>query len=425
MSEDINLSFIQLYKDYHRMHTDAPLRFGEFLGIQLLGHALGYEPANLIQPKEVRHNMYVLLVGKSTISRKSTSQQPARDVYPVERRAPEETTPEQLVALLAAQPERLQFLGEFSRLLKAMNQRGHYMSTFIELYNDLHGCPKHYKRELRKETFEINNCYLSVNSTVTPEMLRQCLTEELVEGGFLARWLLVYGDPNPRPRQRLGGQAFELRDTISKILNAVVNMTDKKLYFVLDDEALKTYNEIEQLAYRKYERVLPFVGRYLNYVISIADILIVSDAIGKAVEEGIDVGRFSKLVDLVSLVGLVHLVKSNDLDPGATNLTKVTKPLNLLNLLNLPADEVVIMPKEYVVRAWNLIEPCLRFATSLVDYAELEPYVAKVKAMFERNPGPIEHSRALQNSNLMVDKFSKAVKTLNERGELKVIEVWC
>jgi len=58
-----NYSFIRHLTTYHRRCTDAPIQYSEHLGVLLLGHAMGYEPINLIQPKAVRHNLYLDFVG--------------------------------------------------------------------------------------------------------------------------------------------------------------------------------------------------------------------------------------------------------------------------------------------------------------------------------------------------------------------------
>ena len=163
--------FVERGKNYYSYSTDAPSQFGEILSIQLLGHAMGYDAVHAIRPRAVHHNLYITLVGESTLSRKSTSQDLGRDLYPLERTLPEESSPEQFVVDLSEQNELLQFLGEFSGLLKGVNRQGGYMSRFVELYNDLHGCPKRYLRKLRgkgggNNTFEINNCYLSINSRI-------------------------------------------------------------------------------------------------------------------------------------------------------------------------------------------------------------------------------------------------------------------
>jgi len=416
--EESPFTFINMYKQYHRYSTDAPLRYGEIMAIQLLGHALGYKPVNLIQPKEVHHNLYSVFIGKSTLSRKTTSQTLGQDIYPYERCLPAETSPEQLIVEMSEMSERMQFLGEFTGLLKGVTGRG-YMSRFVELYNDLHGCPKRYLRTLRKKKgekskFLIENAYLSVNSTVTQEMLKQHLTEELVEGGFLPRWLLVHGEAKPRRRGRLRDDVLKLKENLAEILNAIVKMEDKNVNFVLDDEALERYNRIEEEAYSKYDKILPFAGRYLNYVISFADILIVSDAIGAAIAEGkplyISAGErtvytFNKLIDLIQLKQLTQLTKEDN----SIKRKNSVKPVNC-----------IIVSRDYIDRAWKLIKPSLDYAASLIDYVEVDRPTAKLME-YLRRVGEASHSKAMQYTHLNADQMASAVKTLRQMDYIEII----
>jgi len=402
-------TFIKRCKDYYRISTDAPQQYAEIMAIQLLGHALGYKPVNLIQPRAIHHNLYSVFVGKSTLTRKSTSQDLGRDIYPYDRCLPTETSPEEMIVELSEYSERIQFLGEFTALLKGITGSG-YMTRFVELYNDLHRCPEIYQRTLRKKVgeksnFLIKNAYLSVNSTVTPEMLQQYLTEELVEGGFLSRWLLVYGEPNPRPRGRLKKDVLDLKETLIQDLDAIIKMQDKNVYFILDDEALDYYNKIADEAYKKYDSILPFVERYMNYVISFADILMVDDAIGTALEKGESIYTFNQLIQLIQLKQLEQL----DISSNEYKDINGSKYSNCLNVC-----------KDYVDRAWKIIKPSLDYASTLVEYVELDKPTAKLME-YLRQVGEATHSKAMQYTHLNADQIASAVRTLRQMGYIEII----
>ena len=393
------VGFVEQFELYHKTCTDAPPEFGRLLAIQILGHAMGYQPRHLIQPSAVRHNMYLGLVGKSTVTRKSTSQDMAKYVYPLDRALSEEVTPEQLTVDLSEEPEQIQWLGEFTGLLKGVTGRG-YMARLVELYNDLHGCPRLYRRKIRgtkgsANYFEIEKAYLSLNSTTTPEMLKKHITDELVEGGFLARWLLVKGEPKPRPRGKLSPNVEYLKKGIQDTLLAVVKM-DNDVMFEFSDEAFERFHEIEVEAYA-FNEALPFAGRYLNYVVSIADILLISDAIGEAGEK---LYTLSKLIQLQHYIQLIRLGKPNG-----------EKGINHTNRL--------IVSKEYVDRAWVIVKPCLEFADELIRYVKFDYPTAKLMDIVKKY-GRISHSVAMRNTGLTAKQMAAARTTLEQMGLITV-----
>lgn len=385
--------FVERSQDYYKKSTDARIQYGRAISIQLLGHTLGWETVNLIQPKAVHHNCNVVLIGESTISRKSTVQELGQDVFPEERMMLSEPTPERFVGELAKDPQRVQFLGEFTGLIKGINS-GSYMSRLAELYNDFHGCPKIYTRGLaehkgKESTFVLNKVYLSVNSTITPAMMKQYLTEELAVGGFLPRWLVVYGDALPKPRKRLAPDILKLGESLRYDLQRLYGYK-RDLSFVLDDGALTRFNEIEAESYKKYEKVMAFVGRYQNYVISFADIIATSDAVGKMIE--------TEAIDFVST--LSGLLKLND-------------------KISIDGMNQAWVPKEYIDRAWAIIEPCLEYATTLIDYVMLDKPVAKLMEYLKKVKYA-NHSDAMQHTHLSAKQMHEAVQTLVERKDIKI-----
>ena len=400
-------------KLYYKLHTDAPQNYVEIVAIQLLGHAMGYDSIHLIQPEGVRHNIYISLIGQSTLPRKSTVQQMAKGLYPHEKLLPQEFSPEKFIEELSEDGWRILFSSEFTYFLKHIG-KGSYLSPIVEILNELHGCPPVYIRKIRgkkggKSEFIVRKPYLSILSTVTPEMLKQYLNAELMLGGFLARWLLVEGKPSPKPRKRLHPDAIRLHENIRYALEQIIRMAkNSPTYFEFDDEALERYNEIERRVYEEYPKeIYPFVGRYLNYVVAIADILLVSDAIGKITGMG---------VNLAELTSLTQLIKSSDLTNIIEKEVKYIKGVNHAKSVN----PVVQVPKEYVDRAWKIIKPCLDYVKELVDYVELDKPIAKLKLFLEEN-APVTHSRAMQYTHLNAHNMAKAVATLEERGEIFTI----
>lgn len=394
-------SLLNTINEYYASSTDAPSQFGQMLGIQLIGHAMGYDPVHLIQPKPLHHNLFTCLVGESTITRKSTSQSLAKEIYPIERSLPEESSPEKLVENLSEQPEAVQWGGEFSGLLKGINNGG-YMTRFAELYNDLYDCPARYRRSLMSGDYEIDNCYLSLSSTVTPGVLKKYVSEEMATGGFLPRWMFVHGQGDPQPRRWLQPSVLRFKDWVSFIVERMIEIDMTEMSFVFDEDALNLYNSIEQRELKK-NQPLPFVGRYLDNVIKTADILAVSDLIGYEHYEG----SLPEIQTIKQLQQLIHLEHLEQLGGGLTDWGEGGTPNNCCNRFNC----LIVLPPDYVRKAWEIVEPSLRYATSLVQHVKLDRPMSKL-ADYIQNHSPTGHSTTMRNTGLRADVMEKAISSL-------------
>jgi hypothetical protein len=401
-----------MYYDYS---TDAPEQYGFWMSVQLLGHALGYNTIHLIQPDELRHNLFILLIGSSTLARKSTSQKLAKKLYPYSYSLPKEHSPEQFIVEMSESSSRMLWMGEFTKFLKQA-QKGGYMSGMIELFNDFYDCPDFFERKLRQRKgaeseFVVKDAYLSVNSTVTPEMLKEYISEELVRGGFLARWLLIYGTPRARDRGHLRSEVMRFRETVSSILTHVIrwtSSTESYTSFILSNEALKRYNEIEKEALKFGIGVEPFVGRYMDCLIKVADILLVSSAIGTLQEEFYQLDTISSLFEALNKAG----VKMH-------NGSYVVEP-------------------EFIDAAWEHIKPSIEYAHQLSEFVSLEVPCAKLRDCI-LDEAPQTHSEVMRKTHVSAKYMVDAVNTLlqqdwmirinlqkqTKKGQLRVTQYYC
>lgn len=406
-------SYLDIYEAYHRYSTDAPLRYGKLIGIQLLGHAMGYEPLHLIQPGAIRHNIYLTLIGESTISRKTTAQNLGRKVYDYTRILAEETSPEKLIELMSIKNEGITFLGEFSRLLKSIKAGG-WLSGNAELYNVLYDCPESYTKALKENTFTIQNAYLSLNSTITPDVLRKYLNDEITVGGFLPRWLLVNDKPSPKPRKPLKPDVLLLKNDVKQLINDILRMDKEDVIFEFTEKALKCFNEIENQAY-KYIFALPFAGRYLDYVIKIADILLVSDALGYENEHG-DLNNCDNINNLEQLKDLKQSKQSKQLKifspPG-----RPSKVSNVSTVLNVST--VIECSELYVKQAWEIIEPLLAYANDLVTQTRLSKHIGKAYDYIKTNKSVVRSS-VMRNKGISAKQMDEAEKTLLDMELIRV-----
>ncbi len=311
-------SFIGRYEYYQDLRCDAPRVFATHLSIQMLGHIIGYESLNMTQPDEMHHNVFLFLIGPSGKARKTTSQNIAKKVYPRETKMPDGFSPEGFLKELSQHPQAMAWLGEMSQLLRGIKQGGQ-MAKFMEITNELHGCPEDYKKRLAadKNSFVIEKPYLSQNTTCTENSLFPYLTIEVVHGGFLARYLPVWGISKRRKRGKLPEEAKKLKPIWKEALQNLYQLCQEDhIQFEFTENAYDVLDEIckdlDESAY--YDEIRPFVTRVEDYLIVYADII--------------------RLSDILGFIGLENISKMNTL----TNLTNIT---NLTNLTNLTSNNVI------------------------------------------------------------------------------------
>jgi hypothetical protein len=419
---EFDYSPIGMYQEWIKLSSPAASEnFSTIFGIHLLGHDMGRDAVHLIQPDVVRHNSNILLIGESTLTKKSTIQRLAKKIYPEDRIIYEEETPEALIEDLSSSgAQKIAFLGEFSSLLRSI-AKGGYMAKNVEYYNDLFGSPDYYRRKLRHEEFVVKDAYLNINATITEEMLEKYLDAEMVEGGFMARFLMVKGISHFIPRGRLSRQALSLTKQIDTTFDAINRIEDKRIYFELTDEALKRYNEIEEFCLGnpekqvlgEYSGIGPFAGRGLDYLVSFSDILLYNDMIGLLVENGEDLYSISTNSKIAQLA---HKM-AKEITPESANYAKYINLINCANCAN--PDGNVYVSKFYLEQAWSLIKACLDYTNTLKPYMMMCEE-AKRMAKYLRKVKIATHSDVMKFAHIDANYMANARDTLSGRGEILV-----
>lgn len=418
------ITFVDRAKLYIDYSSDACQNFAEVTAIQVLGHTFGHDLVNLIQPGEVYHNMYVLLMGQSSKTRKTTTQSKFKKIFPQERELPMEGSYEALAEVMSEQNEGFDWMGELSAFLKGA-KRGDYRAGFVEFFNGIVDCQK-WMRKIRgnKEADGwtiIEKPYLSINSTCTDEVLMENLTYEMAFGGLLARYLIVKGIPHTRPRGRLMEDYFRMHEILKGEVEFMLQLDKTGCAFELSDEALKYYNDVveKECDEKELEIASIYATRYQNYVVAFADILLVSEALGVVFDSDIDLHSISKLVELIKLVKLVDI---ESLDGEKLESFVVSKSSKGSNSTNLTYPTRLVVPKRFVEEAWRIIKPCLYSARDLLQYIDMGKNLARVREYIRKNNGnEVSHSDALRRTNVeTAKKFEDIIEVLKDRGEITV-----
>lgn len=381
------MSLLDEYKKYHTDRTDAEIRMGIVVFLQIIGNLMGVKCYNNLAPHIIHHNMYVALIGPSTRSRKTSVQDIVKWLFPKNRCHPDETSPEQFIAELEANPANMWWFGEWSKILKRIGT-GHYMSDIAELKNVIFDCPEEYIKKLRGKDgdgkeFKIKWPHLSFNTTLTEEVLIKHIDEEMVHGGYFARFIMAKGGAKDKKRKILTREQRDHAGNLKSIVYQLEHLCPffNTVVFQLTEEALDKHYEIEK-EMCEYEGVGSFAGRYSNYIVAVADILMVCEKLGEYIDKPEELRKVRKLTDLFKL------------DDG----------------------KIMVTP-EYLEQAWEILKPYLKYSQKVVDLIKVDVPVRKLLNYMDGR-GKVTYSKAMNGSGLNVNTMKLAVDTLEQSDRL-------
>lgn len=400
------MSLIDLYLQYHKMRTNSPENYGRHLCIQLIGHSLGRDSYCSIRPRAVHFNTNVCLIGDSGKVMKSTGQEEVMfSLIPAKYRGPSNFTPQGLMRELSDASQLLCPMGEFSTYLRGIYNGG-YMADFKEIVNDLFNSPDTYSKRLAGDnSYYIIQPYLSLNTTVTPEEFFGNIKEDMVDGGFLPRWILVYDELKSKGRR---GSLHPQINTYETLLQGIFR-TMYKYYenhstvLTLSKEAEEHHYQITSKLYedKQYDKIHPFISRIENYIISYSCILYVSDVVGTGLNLN-ELNELSKLNELNELM--------NDMKNNLFNLD------NTINTINSMID------KSYVEQAWKILEPVLKYSAKVSKYVKEDLVVKKLVVQLDKieQNTKIGWSELMRSTGLNSSQFALATSTLKAREEIVI-----
>lgn len=244
--------FIHRYVAYAAQQTDAPREYHEAVGLVLIATVAFKCSAKLAPyPSGLRPNLYTLLVGDTTRSRKSTSQAIGQSVLKSVMPAailPNRATPEALINALAQRNgiSSVWTPDEFGVTLAGM-----YNQTFMQgleglLLEVYAGNDYTYERST-SPSITIRQPNLSIVGAATPESIGRAGASAL-ESGLLPRFAIVYPRILPEPRAvsetpNLSVERGWLENTLKRIQTKYSRETEIRF----DSDALNRLAQSESL----------------------------------------------------------------------------------------------------------------------------------------------------------------------------------
>jgi hypothetical protein len=204
--------FLADYIAYGAERTDAAHEYHEAAGLTLLSAATPGVKAQLKHASKLGTNLYTLLIGKSTLSRKSTAKECARELHDAAlggASLADLSTPEAFLEQLALHSGRVStwWVDEMTELLEKL-AHAKYMSglrsALLQLYDGRdHEYRRHTKRgkggEREADVDWIRDPHLVLLGLATPSIF-ETLTLADITSGFLPRYAVSM--PTGKPRRR-------------------------------------------------------------------------------------------------------------------------------------------------------------------------------------------------------------------------------
>ena len=196
--------FVSNYMGYAVQQTDAPREYHEAVGLTLLA-TVGFKCSATLSPYPggLRSNLYTLLVGDTTRSRKSTSQRIGAKLLEAVVPAsvlPNRATPEALINALA---KRNGFSSIWTPDEFGVTLSGIYNQTFMggleELLLTVYAGDDYTYERSTSLPVTIKRPSLSISGAATPESIGRSGATAL-ESGLLPRFAIIYPKVLPEPR---------------------------------------------------------------------------------------------------------------------------------------------------------------------------------------------------------------------------------
>ena len=274
--------FLRDYVDYFSEQTDAPRLFHLILAYLTLAVVVGNRAYFTLAGDRLFPNLWAVVIGPSGISRKSTSLNKSRGlVTDIDPKAifPADFTTEALLDILSATPQGVFYHSEF-RALYGMLEKD-YMSGAKALLTELYDSPRHYRRETKGRTCNIEQPVISMASATTTHWLTSRKNaDDDFGGGFLARFLFVPVfkrerslplPPAPEPKRfaALVGLLRKVRETFLTPVEAHYSKDAREIF-------VDWYEKFDKADPFAETPLAPFHARYQAYVHKLAMLFTIS-----------------------------------------------------------------------------------------------------------------------------------------------------
>lgn len=392
---EIDQSLIGEYKRWACVATDAIEEYHELCGFIMLSATVASGLYLDTSWGELAPNLWGLVLGDSTLTRKTTAMNMAKDILleiDPEILMATDGSAEGIVTRLADRPNRTSmfFRDEVTGFFDAINKKD-YLANMPELMTQLYDVPKLLIRQLRKETITIEKPYFIFFGGGIKDKVHQLLTEEYILSGFLPRFLVVYGDTDLSRIRRTGPATALTQNSKFDIMDRV-----KGLYGQYNQSA--EINILGQIATvpRRFEAKLTNDAweQYGDF-----EDLLTKTAAGSP-NSMLALPTFTRLG--FSLLKMSMILAACENEPDTINTLKVEK--------------------KHVTQAAWFIQKWGRYSVQMIEntgLSFLEKNVQKMLASIKRHPGATK-SFFMQTHKFQSREVNDLLQTLVDRGLIRI-----
>jgi len=269
IDEPASETFVDEYLDWAQDATDAVPEYHKLAAFMILSSVVSTSVRLPARHKAsgIVPNLYGLILGDSTLSRKTTAMDMARDLIMLadtDTIIATDGTAEGLVTSLEQRPGKTSvfFIDEVSGFFASINKK-EYHAGMREFLTKLYDAPQVLKRTLRKEEIMVNSPLFIMFCGGITDHVYENTTEDYVISGFLPRFLVVTGEANldnirntQRPIQTILDKHSALRNKVADMyelyaadvptkIGGQTVMQSPRIVADLDDRAWKLSASIE------------------------------------------------------------------------------------------------------------------------------------------------------------------------------------
>ncbi len=225
-------SFVADYKSWANEATDAPEQYHElscFIGLSsVISQGLALQ---LQYHDNFRPNLWGLLLGESTLSRKTTAMRMAMDLITdldSELILASDGSAEGLLSGLSERPKRVSifYKDEVSGFFDSINRKD-YLAGFTETLTQLYDVPKVYPRKLRKETITVVEPYFIFFGGGIRDKVYNLISDDYIISGFIPRFLVVSSENDMSRIRRTGPPTSISSNKKDTLINRLADLKER------------------------------------------------------------------------------------------------------------------------------------------------------------------------------------------------------
>lgn len=223
-------TFLDSYRDWAQEATDAVVQFHDLACMIVLSSIVANSVRLHTSYGTMVPNLWGLILGESTLTRKTTAMEMARDfllMMEPEVVIATDGSAEGLLTGLSTRPNKVSmfYKDEVSGFFNSINRKD-YLAGMPETLTHLYDVPSVYTRRLRKETIHIESPAFIFFGGGVRDRVYEAITEEYVVSGFLPRFLVVSGDTELTKLRRTGPATEAGSDKRARLANFFMDLQE-------------------------------------------------------------------------------------------------------------------------------------------------------------------------------------------------------